>query len=78
MLQVREQEVLTGPQITHGGSRCVWAGAQLVDHLREGDNKFMTRVHAHKMCTTQKCHVVQRLMWTSCESCPFLDDFMED
>lgn len=34
MLQVREQEVLAGPQIAHSGSRCVWAGTKLVDHLR--------------------------------------------
>ena len=38
VLQVREQEVLAGPQIAHGGSRCVGAGTQLVDHLREEDN----------------------------------------
>lgn len=38
MLQVREQEVLAGPQIAHGGSRCVRAGTQLVDHLREENN----------------------------------------
>lgn len=43
MLQVREQEVLAGPQIAHGRSRCVWAGAQLVDHLREGDNDTQAR-----------------------------------
>lgn len=32
---MREQEVLAGPQIAHCGSRCVWAGTQLIDHLRE-------------------------------------------
>lgn len=35
MLQVRVQEILTGPQIAHGGSRCICVGTQLVDHLRE-------------------------------------------
>lgn len=35
MLQVRVKKILTGPQIAHGGSRCIWVGTQLVDHLRE-------------------------------------------
>lgn len=35
VLQMRKQEVLAGPQIAHGGSGCVWTGAQLVDHLEE-------------------------------------------
>lgn len=35
MLQVRVQEILTGPQIAHGGSRCICVGTQLVDHLGE-------------------------------------------
>lgn len=35
MLQVRVQEILTCPQIAHGGSRCICVGTQLVDHLRE-------------------------------------------
>lgn len=35
MLQVRVQEILTGPQIAHGRSRCICVGTQLVDHLRE-------------------------------------------
>lgn len=43
VLQVREQEVLAGPQIAHSRSRCVWAGTQLVDHLREGDNDRNTQ-----------------------------------
>lgn len=35
MLQVRVQEILTGPQIAHGGPRCVRVGTELVDHLGE-------------------------------------------
>lgn len=33
VLQVREEEVLAGPQVAHGGARRVRAGAQLIDHL---------------------------------------------
>lgn len=38
VLQVGEQEVLAGPQVAHGGSRCVGTGAQLVDHLKHHRN----------------------------------------
>lgn len=55
MLQVREQEVLAGPQIAHGRSRCVWAGTQLVDHLREGDNDRDTQTRKIQINKTIKC-----------------------
>lgn len=47
MLQVREQEVLAGPQIAHGGSRCIRAGTQLIDHLEEGD-ELSDRAHTSR------------------------------
>lgn len=43
VLQVWEQEILTGPQVAHCGSRCVWTSTQLVDHLREKENQTNTK-----------------------------------
>lgn len=45
MLQVRKKEILACPQIAHGRSRCVWAGAQLVDHLRKQESVLGKQVH---------------------------------
>lgn len=45
MLQVRVQEILTGPQIAHGGSRCICVGTELVDHLREQEAIYFISIN---------------------------------
>lgn len=65
MLQVRVQEILTGPQIAHRWSRCICVGTQLVDHLSGPDAiNFISHTHTHRYVLATQCYLkINRSYW---------------